>query len=111
MDKKISGRKRVVACSSSALDTDSDLPSPKRCGVTIKTVDKWIADNDKTLNTMTWLKYNKVDCDHIATLKCSVCFHFDDKLCSVQNYNPAYVIGSTNLCTSTFKEHAASDMH
>ena len=85
--------------------------SPKRHGVTIKTVDKWIADNDKTLNTMTWLKYNKADCEQVATLKCSACFRFDDKLCSVRNYDLAYVVGSTNLCTSTFKERVASDIH
>ena len=64
----------------------------------------------KTLYT-TWLKYDKADREHVATLKCSVCFRFNDKLLSTRNYNPAYVVGSTNLRTSAFKEHAASDMH
>ena len=34
----------------------------------MKTVDKWIADNDKTLNTTTWLKYDKADRDLEAGL-------------------------------------------
>ena len=85
-------------------------PSKKR-GLTMKTVDKWIVDNDKTLNTTTWLKYDKVDREYVATLKCSVCFRFNDKLRSARNYNSAFVVGSTNLRASAFKEHAASDMH
>ena len=64
----MSGRKRVAASSSSALDADNNLPSSKRRGVTTKMIDKRIADNDKTLNTMTWLKYDKADRDHVATL-------------------------------------------
>ena len=85
-------------------------PSKNR-GLTMKTVDKWIVDNDKTLNTTTWLKYDKVDREYVATLKCSVCFRFNDKLRSARNYNSAFVVGSTNLRASAFKEHAASDMH
>ena len=77
----------------------------------MKSVDKWIVDNDKTLNTTTWLKYDKVDREYVATLKCSVCFRFNDKLRSARNYNSAFVVGSTNLRASAFKEHAASDMH
>jgi len=68
--------------SSSGFNADSDLPPSKKHGVTTKTVDKWIADNDKTLNTTTWLKYDKADREHVATLKCSVCFRFNDKLLS-----------------------------
>ena len=107
----MSGRKRPGASRSSAFDVDSDLPPSKKRGLTMKTVDKWIVDNDKTLNTTTWLKYDKVDREYVATLKCSVCFRFNDKLRSARNYNSAFVVGSTNLCASAFKEHAASDMH
>ena len=105
----MSGRKRPGASRSSAFDVDSDLPPSKKRGLTMKTVDKWIVDNDKTLNTTTWLKYDKVDREYVATLKCSVCFRFNDKLRSARNYNSAFVVGSTNLRASAFKEHAASD--
>ena len=77
----------------------------------MKTVDKWIVDNYKTLNTTTWLKYDKVDREYVATLKCSVCFRFKNKLCSARNYSPAFVVCSTSLRASAFKEHAESDMH
>ena len=40
-----------------------------------------------------------------------MCFRFNDKLRSARNYNPAFVVGSTNLRASAFKEHAASDMY
>ena len=102
------GRKRVAVSSSSGFDADSNLPPSKKHGVTTKTVDKWIADNDKTLNKTTWLKYDKADREHVATLKCSVCFRFNDKLLSTRNYNPDYVVGSTNLRTSAFKEHTSA---
>ena len=100
-----------MASHSSAFEVDGDLPPSKKRGLTTKTVDKWIADNDKTLNTTTCLKYDKVDRGYIATLKCSVCFRFNSKLHSARNYNSAFIVGSTNLCASAFKEHAASDMH
>ncbi len=72
---------------------------------------QWIAGNDKALNTTTWLKYDKTDRKHVAALKCSVCFRFNDKLRGARNFSQAYIVGSTNLRTSAFKEHAASDMH
>ena len=84
-------------------------PSKKR-GLTTKTVDKWIADN-KTLNITTWLKYDKVDREYVATLKCSMCLLFNDKLHSTRNYNSAFLVGSKILRASTFKEHVTSDMH
>ena len=62
---------------------------------------------------MTWLKYDKAkgNSEYVAALKCSVCSHFDDKLHSCRNYNASYIVGSTNLRTSAFKDHASSDMH
>ena len=76
-----------------------------------RTVDKWIVENDKALNTATWLKYDKEDREYVATLKCSVCIEFQDKLRGMRNYNPAFIGGSMNLRTSNFKDHAATDMH
>ena len=90
--------------------SDGGGPSPKR-GVMARTVDKWIVENDKALNTATWLKYDKADREYVATLKCSVCIKFQDKLRGVRNYNPAFIGRSTNLRTSNFKDHAATDIH
>ena len=74
-------------------------------------MDNWITEYDKELETSTWLKYDVVDRVHIDCLKCSVCFKFNDKLLNTRNYNSAFVDGSKNLRTSSFKDHAASTMH
>ena len=73
------GRKRA--------SSDGGGPPPKR-GVMARTADKWIVENDKPLNTATWLKYDKADREYVATLKCSVCIEFQDKLRGMRNYNP-----------------------
>ncbi len=54
--------KRVHSTShDTATDTDSgtrcSVSRPKRRAVSTKTVDKWILEHDKTLNTSTWLEY------------------------------------------------------
>ena len=85
----------------------SDLQSKKRA-VTVATVEKWIVDHDKTFNTATWMKINRFQVSH---LKYSVCERFVDKLRGCRNFSPAFIEGSTNLRTSSFKDHARSDMH
>lgn len=94
----------------SNLSVDESCPLAKRA-VTINTVNKWIAENDKKLGTTTWLCYDKANRDHVSALKCSICIRFQDKLQSDKNFNSAYILGSKNLRTSSFKDHAASDMH
>ena len=103
----MSGRKRAAA---SSLD---DSPLSKKRGVTARTVDKWIAENDRVLNTTTWLQYDQVDREYVVTLTvtCSACIRFQDKLRGARNYSLAYVEGSKNLRASSFKDHARSDMH
>lgn len=83
----------------------------KKRKVTVKTVQKWVKENDKALDTATWLTFDKLDREDVATLKCSVCIKFEKKLQSTRNYNAAFIVGSTNLRTSSFKDHAATDMH
>ena len=52
---KMAGRKRASSLSES---TSSDgAPASKRRMLLTKSVDKWIAEYDKELNTTTWLKY------------------------------------------------------
>ena len=68
-------------------------------------------ENDKALNTATWLTYKMADRDHVKTLARSVCTRFNAKLKGMRNYTAAYIDGTTNLRTSSFKDHASSDMH
>ena len=77
----------------------------------VRTVEKWVAENDKVLNTSIWLKFERADHDHVLSLKCAVCSRCNDKLVSMRNYRPAFVEGTNNVRTYSFKEHAATDMH
>ena len=51
------------------------------------------------------------DYSHAASLKCTLCTRFEDKINSCQNFNPALVEGSQNLRASSYKDHATTDMH
>ena len=100
----------------STLKRGSDLSVNESCplakqAVTINTVNKWISENDKRIGMTTWLCYDKANRDHVSALKCSICIRFQDKLWSHKNFNPAYILGSKNLRTSLFKDHATSNMH
>ena len=89
------------------------LEAPTKRVVLKTTVDKWIAENDKTLNTALWLNYeaDPANRTRVVTLKCSICSRFREKLIGMRNYNAAFVEGSVNLRVSSVKAHAASDMH
>ena len=101
----MSGQKRA-ACS-------DEVPPAKKRGVSVKTVQNWITESDREMSTSAWLKYmyEKADRDYVATLKCSMCIQFNEKLRGMRNYNPAFVVGSKNLRASSYKDHAATDMH
>ena len=60
-----------------------------------------------------WLKYDTdpFDRTRVLSLKCSICSRFKDRLVGRRNYSSAFVDGSGNLRASSFKDHAASDMH
>ena len=100
-------------CSYSSTDTEQQAyqPPSKRRALTVTTVQKWIAENDKALNTATWLKYVASGRSHVEALMCSVCIKFKDKLEGMRNFKPGFIEGSRNLRASSFKDHAASDMH
>ena len=89
------------------------VPDPKRRGVTVNTVEKWKRDNDKALNTYTWLSYERSDADrdHVVSLSCSVCTTFKEQLTGMRNFTAAFINGSTNLRVSSVKDHASTDMH
>lgn len=80
----------------------------KKRSITKETVDNWIVENNKALNMMTWLQYDRKDCEYVVSLECSVCIPYQNQLHGVQNYNPAFISGSTNLQMSCFKHHAWS---
>ncbi len=92
-------------------DNEAGPPAQKRGSVHIKTAQKWVAENDKALGTSVWLRFEKGDRDHVAVLKCAVCAQFEERLVSMCNYRPVFIHGTTNVRTSTFKEHAATEMH
>ena len=100
---KMSGQKRA-ACS-------DEVPPAKKRGVSAKTVQKWITESDREMSMSARLKYEKADRDYVATLKCSMCIQFNEKLRGMRNYNPAFVVGLKNLRASSYTDHAATDMH
>ena len=107
-EKMSAGRKRLSGSDRAA---ESSLPLAKKRAITTKTVEKWQKEHDKELNMATWLRYETIDRDHVLCLSCCVCKQFEEKLTSMRNYNPAYIVGSKNLRASSFKDHASSEMH
>ena len=99
----MSSRKRYSA--------SSGAPDSKRRNVTASTVEKWKAENDKALSTVTWLTYKMANRDHVKSLAYSVCTRFNAQLKGMRNYTSAFVDGTTNLRTSCFKDHSSTDMH
>ena len=59
----------------------------------------------------TWLNNDKADRYHVLRLKCTFCTKFVDTMGGSRNFSSAFIEDSTNLRTSSFKEHAKSDMH
>ena len=100
---KMSGQKRA-ACS-------DEVPPAKKRGVSVKMVQKWITESDREMSTSAWLKYEKADRDYVATLKCSMCIQFNEKLQGMRNYNPAFVVDSKSLRASSYKDHAATHFY
>ena len=84
----------------------------KKRSITRRTVEKWIAEKDKSLQTLSWLRFEmSSDREHVTVLKCDVCSRFKDKLVSMRNFRPAFIDGTTNIRASTFKDHAETAMH
>ena len=99
----MSGRKRTLCF--------DDVPLQKKRMGAVETVRKWIKETDNEFGTSAWLKYAKANREHVATLKCSVYVEFNDKLLRMRNYNSAFVVGTKNLRSSSYKDHAVTDTH
>lgn len=91
--------------------SDSREQPTKRRILYSKSVDKWIVENDKELQTSVWLKYDVLNREQVECLKCSVCTQFQSRLVGMRNYSSAFINGSKNLRASNFKDHASSSMH
>ncbi len=91
-------RNRATASDISTDDASSSSSSsstlfcvPKRKAVSTKTVNKWIIEHEKALNTSTWLEYEQSDRYHVTTLICKVCVLFEDKLKGMRNFNREFI--------------------
>ena len=100
LNRQMSGRKRgCEPCSSNGTQTT------KKRTVSKWTAEKWVKEFDKDLNTET------ADHDHVVSLSCALCTQFQDKLVGMRNYRTSFIDGTSNVRTSSFKEHATTDMH
>ena len=107
-------RKQSIRSSDSDTATaneSSDSKPSKKHAISIETVEKWIRENEKTLQMSMWLKYNKGRGGTVLLLKCEPCIRYREKIESCKNYNTAFILGSNNLRTSAFKDHTRSEMH
>ena len=90
--------------------SSSLAPATKKSTASKKTVQKWIRDNDKSLETITWLDFEtNADGESVSLLKCKVCCKYKERLEPMRNFRLAYIEGSVNVKTSSFKEHAAGE--
>ena len=89
------------------IETDVE-PEAKKRSLTVPTVKKWVLDNEKILETSTWLTYDtsKTDCTVVTSLKCSVCIQFEQKLRRQRNFNAAFIVGLTNTLRSCCYRYA-----
>ena len=92
------------------MTVDSPPPTKMRA-VCQKTVEKWIKENDGSLNTTVWLKFNSDRHDYVNTLSCIVCRLYKDKLLGMRNYHPVFVDGTSIVRASSFNDHAMTDMY
>ncbi len=79
----------MASCSSSSTSkrpsSSSEEPATKRRILYSRSVDKWISENDKELQTSSWLKCDVVAREQVDCLKCSsVCTKFQYKLTSLR---------------------------
>jgi hypothetical protein len=76
----------------------------------LATVQNWLRDYDKDLQTLSWLQYDSTG-SVVTALKCLTCTRYEDKVRSCKNFSPAFIEGTKQVKTSTFKAHAESIMH
>ena len=90
-----------MSSSSSSSFGSSSSSLPKKRAVQKKTVEEWISQHDKLLNTSVWLKFDTADRHHVATLRCPICSQFKTQLESMRNFRPAFIDGTTKVRISS----------
>ena len=67
----------------------------------------WLVSRSQTAITVkaTWQRETSM------WQRCCISAEFNEKLRGMCNYNPALVVGSKKLRASSYKDHAATDMH
>ena len=91
--------------------SSNGTPTTKKRTVSKQTAEKWVKEFGKDLNTSVWLRFETADHDHVVSLSCALCTQFQDKLVGIRNYRTSFIDGTSNVRTSSFKEHATTDMH
>ena len=83
-------KKRALVREEGEDDVEDGISAPKKRSVTvkmtIKTVEKWVAENDKALDTSLWLKYVKDGRDMVGLLRCAACVEFEARLVRMRNF-------------------------
>ena len=117
----MSGRKRrslwlsqqtFVSASMSFSSATAPAKKAKR-QVALSTFEKWQRNYDRDHQTLSWLRCDtdKADRNLVASLWCSACRDYQDKICSMKNYSSAWVTGTENQRTSNVLDHVACDQH
>ena len=65
-------------------DMSDGSPPVRTCDVTVRAVERWIAENDKLFSMAKLFLYNMVNQEYVAVLNCSVCKCFKDNLHSTR---------------------------
>ena len=55
--------------------------------------------------------YVKDGRDTVGLLKCAVCVEFEARLVGMSDFHSTFIDGTSNLHTTSFKDHAKSEMH
>ena len=87
----------------------------KRRRVKYETFKRWIVNNDRELQTMTWLSC-ETESEHgekfVMKLKCKICSKYREKLVGRKNFNDKWISEGADLIrTTNFRDHAKSDQH
>jgi len=78
-------------------------PPTKKHVVTKHTTEKWVKEFNKMLNMSVWIRFEVADRDHVVSLSCAVCSHFQSMLVSMRNY--CLAVGAWCL-TNSLSVHA-----
>ena len=105
----MTGRKCLASATS---DSGNSATKKTKRQLAVSTLEKWQRNYDKNHHSLTWLKcdMDTQNKDYVGLL-CSVYQEYKSKICSMNNYSPAWITGSGNRRASYLLDHAKSDQH